>query len=145
MKLFRNHLRILKEHLKLELTNDQICNEVKANNISIEKLQNLSEEERSIVEPSLQIVHDDRHGQKMVKNDLESQKREQKRNPAKHNEHNRKGYYAKKQRLLLVQNPPAVNPHPQRSQSHSSASNSANSPNSPKSEVKIGKRSYSQK
>ena len=49
-KIFRRELQNIKEHLQNELTNDEICTEVKNGNLTIEKFENLKEEDRNILE-----------------------------------------------------------------------------------------------
>ena len=60
------------EHLDKDLTNVQICNEIKDKNITIETFGQLQEEERTTLKQSIEFVHDDRHGQKRLKLLLES-------------------------------------------------------------------------
>ena len=62
MNIFRRSLRIVKEHLKSELPFDEICTLVKLQKVTIENFEHLEENDRKIIEKSLEFIGNDRHG-----------------------------------------------------------------------------------
>ena len=65
--VFRRMLRVVRDHLVHDLTNDQICTEVKNGNITINQFETLEEVDRKVLESSLEFILHDLNGQKRIK------------------------------------------------------------------------------
>lgn len=64
--LFRKELRVIKDHLYFEKTNDEICTEIKNGAMTIETFEDASLQEKAILLQSIELISQDRHGQKLI-------------------------------------------------------------------------------
>lgn len=84
-KLFRNYLRLVREHLKEKISNGDICNRVKNGKLSIVNFKHVDQQEQEDIQKCLEFISFDQTGHKMLEVVKDAVKRYNTRKSKNHN------------------------------------------------------------
>ena len=97
--LFREKIGELKKHhLNQNLTQDEICQQVKDRKLTIDYFKHVDKQDQKNIREILEFVGRDQHGQKMIKRNVEASSRSRQRDPEKNRKTSRN--YRTKKRVL---------------------------------------------